>query len=299
MSKRSGSVSLMAVMIFCILSLLCLYLFSRIETQSVTEMVAGDSVQSGYYAESLAYLAWRNLNEEKLASVMNRATQELSRPSYKEVSAQSATLKRIEEEGKYSGFSLSTRAKYKGILATAYLNGELVNPVFYDESGHIAYDDDGFQKIVSSWIKSLESNPSYMKGPNDELWITQNGDRIEYSDRRYHIIRGEEEIGTFTSSFPVRGFLKGSVLLKSPVAMKGLVFINEDTVVQGDLQVKGVCILKRGCKIEGHLSCDGLILGDMPEGVSVAFNPGQVESVLHAFPKFIKVHDLHMKKTYD
>ena len=299
MSKRSGSVSLMAIMIFSILALLSLYLFSRIETQSLTEKAVGDSAQSGYYVESLTYLAWRNLNEEKLASVFVRATQELPRPSYGEVTAQSVELKRMEEEGKYSAFTLSTRAEYKGISSMAHLNGELVNPVFFVESGHLDFRDEGFREIVSPWIESLEKDLSYKKGPNDDMWSAQNGDYIEYTNRRYRLIREDKEVGSFPSSFPVRGSIRGTLLLKSPVALKGLVLVDEDAVIKGDLQIKGVCILKPGCRIEGRLLCDGIVLGDKPEGVSVAFNPIQVESVLRHFPKFIKIHDLHMKKTYE
>ena len=299
MSKRSGSVSLMAVMIFSVLALLSLYLFSRIETQSLTTKAMGDSAQSGYYAESLTYLAWRNLNEEKLTSILVASTQELPRPSYGEVTAQSVELERIEEEGKYSTFTLSTRVKYKGISSMAQLNGELVDPVFFVENGHLDFRDDGFHKIVSPWIESLEKDLSYKIGRNDDMWSAQNGDYIEYSNRRYRLIREDKEIGSFTSSFPVRGSIRGTLLLKSPVALKGLVLVGEDAVIKGDLQIKGVCILKPGCRIEGRLLCDGIVLGDKPEGVSVAFNPRQVESILRKFPKFIKVHDLHMKKTYE
>ena len=299
MTKRSGSVSLMAVMIFSIIALLSLYLFSRLETQSLLARAMKDSAQSGYYAESLAYLAWNDLKEEKLASLITGGKQTLPRPQYGDITAQSAELQPIKEEGKYCAFSLLTRASYKGISSFAQLKGELVNPIFNVESGHLDFGAKGFKEIVSPWIASLEKDPDYMKAPSVDRCTTANGDYVTYDNRRFRVIRGDNEIASFSPDLPTRIFIRGELTLKTPTAMEGLAVIGDDAIIKGNLKVRGVCMIKPGARIEGRLSCDGLILGNQPESAVVAFNPKATERVLYPFPGFIKIHDLHMKKVYE
>lgn len=297
MNKRRASVSLMAVFVFAVVALVATFVFSRIEHRTILDDNERDALESGYCAESLAYLAWSRLDQTDFIKLLgSNETRTLERPAFHEAFVKQVTLMPEREQGAYSTLRLTVTSTYKGIPSTAILKGELVNPIFSRPNGVLKPTQDK-TSTIHRWLKDLEADFSVYKRSGEVIWTVKDGE-LSYQNGRYLLKEVDGKEQSFIPAASMRGKIDGKLLLRTPLDMQGIVVIEEGAQIEGVLRIKGVIFAKGPFTLNGSLYCEGLYIGEAENSVHAVFHPRYVERALRYFPGFIAPNKFHMKKVY-
>ena len=300
MSSRRGSIALMAVFIFAVISLLSLVIFSRIEDNLLLLRAEKDEKQASYYAESLAYLAKENLNQKMISDVIY-AGAKLNLPAVAMDGARdrSPLLMPINEEGSYTDVKLSTACKYRGIEAKANLLFHAVNPIFTQEDGVLSVEEMKEAGVYEPWQPMLEASFNKPPEPGVHRLNTQEPFHIRQREGKFvQVSEGDREIPILEGRKKLRWEIASFVEAESPLDVNGVLWLKKGSRIKGDVHVKGVLIREPGAAVEGQMVVDGLLIGEKAGPIRANFQPRSVESTFYFFDDFIKPGGYRLKKLY-
>lgn len=300
MTKRRGSIALLAIFIFAIISLLALVIFSRLEDNFLLLRTELDEKQSSYNSESLAYLAEEELKREQIEKVVEvRGKFNLPVPDFNSGTVKKAEMSPFIEKGSYTQVQLEVQSSYKEIPATAVLRFKAVHPIFEQEDGVISTQEMKERGVYDTWQKTLAD--SFVKEPKSWVvrWKTDKPSTLKKEDRNFIQVF---EDGSQAPLAPVvqqlRWEVASPVVLDAPMDIKGVLWLKKGASIKGDIHVRGVVIREEGASVEGQMIVDGLLIGEKDEAVHVNYQPRNVEEVFCFFDDFIQPHDFRLKKHY-
>ncbi|MDY3118643.1 MAG: polymer-forming cytoskeletal protein [Peptoniphilus sp.] len=300
MSKRRGSIALMAIFIFAIVSLLALVIFSRLEDNLLLLDTEKDEKQSSYYAESLAYLARREIKRAQLESVLSFGREfTLPKPEFENIRAEKVQLVPVREEGRYSAVKLETWCTYKGIHTVAQLYFQGVNPLFDQKDGVLSTEEMREEGVYDRWKIALEEQ--FVKTPPSNITQRTSDKAVTIRRKGTSYVQVSEE-GIEKDFSPVMGTLRwevaGLVKVEGPMEIRGVLWLKPGAHIEGDVHVEGVLIREAGSAVDGSLVVDGLLMGEKTGSIRANFQPRNVEKVFCFFDEFIKPNDYRLKKLY-
>lgn len=300
MSRRRGSIAIMAIFIFAVISLLALVIFSRIEDNLLLLRAEKDEKQASYYAESLAYLANEGIDHKMIADVIRSGKIcDLPAVSIDEARDVHPRLSSVSEKGSYTALKLETACKVKGISAGAHLCFRGVNPLFIQEDGVLSIEEMKDAGVYERWQSMLVA--SFLKEP--EIGVlpinTQQSLHLRQKDGKLVQINGEnEEIPFLENTRNLRWEISNPVKTDSPLDINGVLWLKKGSSITGDVHVKGVLIRDPGAAVEGQMVVDGLLIGEKSGPIRVNFQPRPVERSFYFFDDFIKPTGYRLKKLY-
>lgn len=300
MTKRRGSIALLAIFIFAIISLLALVIFSRLEDNFLLLRTELDEKQSSYNSESLVYLAKEDLKKEQIVNVVeHRGKFDLPAPAFNGSTVEKAEMSPFIEKGSYTQVQLEVQSSYKSIPTKAILRFNGVHPIFEQEDGVISTKELKEQGVYDKWQKALADSFSKESKSRASLWMTDKPSTIKKEGNNFIQV---SEDGTQAPLAPMGLQLRWEVaspaVLDVPMDIKGVLWLKRGASIKGDVHVRGVVIREAGSSVEGRMIVDGLLIGDKDEAVHVNYQPRPVEEVFCFFDDFIQPHDFRLKKLY-
>lgn len=300
MSRRRGSIALMAIFIFAVISLLSLVIFSRIEDNLLLLRAEKDEKQASYYAESLAYLANDGVDKKRITDVIRlQAVRDLPPVEMDGVRDANPRLAPIKEEGHYTALRLSTACTYKGIGGKANLIFHGVNPLFNQEDGVLSVEEMKDAGIYEAWQPKLQA--SFEKLPETGVLSLKTLAPLHLRQRDGKLVEVSEEdkeMPFLEGTKKLRWEIASGVAIESPLDISGVLWLKKDSSVKGDIHVEGVVIREPGAAVEGQVVVDGLLIGEKAGPIKSNFQPRAVESTFYFFDDFIKPGGYRLKKLY-
>lgn len=300
MTKRRGSIALLAIFIFAIISLLALVIFSRLEDNFLLLHTELDEKQSSYNSESLVYLAEEKLKKEQIEKVVEvRGKFNLPAPAFNGSIVKKAEMSPFIEKGSYTQVQIEVQSSHKSIPSTAVLRFKAVHPIFEQEDGVISTQVMKEQGVYDTWQKTLAD--SFLKEPKSWVvrWTTDKPSTLKKEGRNF--IQAFED-GSQAPLAPILYQLRWEVasptVLGAPMDIKGVLWLKKGASIKGDVHVRGVVIREEGSSVEGQMIVDGLLIGEKDDAVHVNYQPRLVEEVFCFFDDFIQPHGFRLKKHY-
>lgn len=300
MNKRRGSIALLAIFIFAIISLLALVIFSRLEDNFLLLRTELDEKQSSYNAESLVYLAKEELKKEQIEKVVElRGKFNLSPPAFNGSTVKKAEMSPFIEKESYTQVQLEVQSSYKSIPATAILRFKAVHPIFEQQDGVISTKEMKEQGVYDTWQKTLAD--SFTKEPKSWVvrWKTDKPSTIKKEGRNFiQIFEDGSQAPLAPIVHELRWEVASPTVLDAPMDIKGVLWLKKGASIKGDVHLRGVVIREEGSSVEGQIIVDGLLIGEKDEAVHVNFQPRNVEEVFCFFDDFIQPNSFRLKKLY-
>lgn len=300
MTRRRGSIALMAIFIFAIISLLSLVIFSRIEDNLLLIRTEKDEKQASYYAESLAYLANEGINKELIARVVqDGTTEQLPAVSFDDVEDKKPMLLPVMEKGTYTALKLETACTYKGISGKATLKFNGVNPLFNQQDGVLSVEEMKDAGVYDNWQSLLEEN--FIKPSKDgtRLLHTEGPLHLKQKDGRILQVAPDGTESPFLDNMRnLRWEMAGALETESPLEMVGVLWLKKGASVKGNIHLSGVLIREPGSTVEGQIIVDGLLIGEKNGPIKANFQPRSAELHFCFFDDFIEPSGYRLKKLY-
>lgn len=300
MNKRRGSIALLAIFIFAIISLLALVIFSRLEDNFLLLRTELDEKQSSYNSESLVYLAEEKLKREDIVIVVETQGRfDLPDYDFNNSDVKVSELSPFIEKGSYTQVQLKVNSSYKKIPSEAILRFKGVNPIFEQPDGVLSTKEMKERGVYDKWQKTLSD--SFSK--ETPSWITRwKADKPSTLKKEGKNFIQEFADGTREALAPIalqlRWEVASPVVLDVPMDIKGVLWLKKGSSIKGDIHVRGVVIREEGASVEGQMIVDGLLIGEKDEAVHVNFQPRNVEEVFCFFDDFIQSNSFRLKKLY-
>lgn len=300
MTKRRGSIALLAIFIFAIISLLALVIFSRLEDNFLLLRTELDEKQSSYNSESLVYLAKENLKKEQIINVVeHRGKFDLPAPVFNDSTVKKAEMSPFIEKGSYTQVQLEVQSSYKSIPTKAILRFQGVHPIFEQEDGVISTKEMKEQGVYDKWQKTLADSFSKESKSRVSRCKTDKSSIIKKEGNNFI---QEFADGSRAPLVPIGIQLRWEVasptVLDVPMDIKGVLWLKKGASIKGDVHVRGVVIREEGASLEGKMIVDGLLIGEKDDAIHVNYQPRAVEEVFCFFDDFIQPHDFRLKKLY-
>ena len=300
MNKRRGSIALLAIFIFAIISLLALVIFSRLEDNFLLLRTELDEKQSSYNAESLVYLAKEELKKEQIEKVVEvRGKFNLSLPAFNGSTVKKAEMSPFIEKESYTQVQLEVQSSYKSIPATAILRFKAVHPIFEQQDGVISTKEMKEQGVYDTWQKTLAD--SFIKEPKSWIvrWKTDKPSTLKKEGRNFiQVFEDGSQAPLAPIAHQLRWEVASPTVLDAPMDIKGVLWLKKGASIKGDVHLRGVVIREEGSSVEGQMIVDGLLIGEKDEAVHVNFQPRDVEEVFCFFDDFIQPYSFRLKKLY-
>lgn len=300
MTKRRGSIALLAIFIFAIISLLALVIFSRLEDNFLLLRTELDEKQSSYNSESLVYLAEEELKRDQIEKVVEvRGKFNLPAPDFNSGTVKKAEIFPFIEKGSYTQVQIEVQSSYKEIPSTAVLRFKAVHPIFEQEDGVISTKEMKERGVYDTWQKTLAD--SFVKEPKSWVvrWKTDKPSTLKKEGRNFiQVFEDESQAPLAPIVQQLRWEVASPVVLEAPMDIKGVLWLKKGASIKGDVHVRGVVIREEGASVEGQMIVDGLLIGEKDEAVHVNYQPRNVEEVFCFFDDFIQPHDFRLKKHY-
>lgn len=300
MNKRRGSIALLAIFIFAIISLLALVIFSRLEDNFLLLRTELDEKQSSYNAESLVYLAKEELKKEQIEKVVElRGKFNLPLPPFNGSTVKKAEMSPFIEKESYTQVQLEVQSSYKSIPATAILRFKAVHPIFEQQDGVISTKEMKEQGVYDTWQKTLAD--SFTKEPKSWVvrWKTDKPSTLKKEGRNFiQVFEDGSQAPLAPIVHQLRWEVASPTVLDAPMDIKGVLWLKKGASIKGDVHLRGVVIREEGSSVEGQMIVDGLLIGEKDEAVHVNFQPRNVEEVFCFFDDFIQPNIFRLKKLY-
>lgn len=300
MNKRRGSIALLAIFIFAIISLLALVIFSRLEDNFLLLRTELDEKQSSYNAESLVYLAKEELKKEQIEKVVEvRGKFNLLLPAFNGSTVKKAEMSPFIEKESYTQVQLEVQSSYKSIPATAILRFKAVHPIFEQQDGVISTKEMKEQGVYDTWQKTLAD--SFIKEPKSWIvrWKTDKPSTLKKEGRNFiQVFEDGSQAPLAPIAHELRWEVASPTVLDAPMDIKGVLWLKKGASIKGDVHLRGVVIREEGSSVEGQMIVDGLLIGEKDEAVHVNFQPRNVEEVFCFFDDFIQPNSFRLKKLY-
>lgn len=300
MSRRRGSIALMAVFLFAVISLLSLVIFSRIEDNLLLLGAEKDEKQASYYAESLAYLANEGVSKKRIIDVIQLGgSYHLPAVSMDDVSDEHPRLSCVAEKGSYTAVKLEISCTYKGIGAKANLRFEGVNPLFIQEDGVLSVEEMNNAGVYEAWQPMLAESFAKLPEAGVRSVITREPLHLKQKDGKIvQVMEENQEIPFHENTGKLRWEIESAVETKNPLEVTGVLWLKKGSSLKGDVHVKGVLIREPGATVEGQMVVDGLLIGENTGPIRANFQPRPVEQSFYFFDDFIKPSGYRLKKLY-
>lgn len=300
MTKRRGSIALLAIFIFAIISLLALVIFSRLEDNFLLLRTELDEKQSSYNSESLVYLTKEELKKEQIANVVeNRVKLDLPAPSFNDSTVKKAEMTPYIEKGSYTRVQLEVQSSYKSIPSKAILRFKGVNPIFEQPDGVISTKEMKERGVYETWQKTLAD--SFLKETKNwaSRWKTDKPSTLKKEGNNFIQVLEDGSRATLAPvALQLRWEVASPVVLDVPMDIKGVLWLKKGASIKGDIHVRGVVIREEGASVEGQMIVDGLLIGEKDDAIHVNFQPRNVEEVFCFFDDFIQSNSFRLKKLY-
>ena len=300
MTKRRGSIALLAIFIFAIISLLALVIFSRLEDNFLLLRTELDEKQSSYNSESLVYLTKEELKKEQIANVVeNRVKLDLPAPSFNDSTMKKAKMTPYIEKGSYTRVQLEVQSSYKSIPSKAILRFKGVNPIFEQPDGVISTKEMKERGVYDTWQKTLAD--SFLKETKNwaSRWKTDKPSTLKKEGNNFIQVLEDGSRATLAPvALQLRWEVASPVVLDVPMDIKGVLWLKKGASIKGDIHVRGVVIREEGASVEGQMIVDGLLIGEKDDAIHVNFQPRNVEEVFCFFDDFIQSNSFRLKKLY-
>lgn len=300
MNKRRGSIALLAIFIFAVISLLALVIFSRLEDNFLLLRTELDEKQSSYNSESLVYLTKEELKKEQIANVVeNRAKLDLPAPSFNDSTVKKAEMTPYIEKGSYTRVQLEVQSSYKSIPSKAILRFKGVNPIFEQPDGVISTKEMKERGVYDTWQKTLAD--SFLKETKNwaSRWKTDKPSTLKKEGNNFIQVLEDGSRATLAPvALQLRWEVASPVVLDVPMDIKGVLWLKKGASIKGDIHVRGVVIREEGASVEGQMIVDGLLIGEKDDAIHVNFQPRNVEEVFCFFDDFIQSNSFRLKKLY-
>lgn len=296
MNKARGSVSILVIFIFAILSFLLLFLLSRLERGGLLLEAERDGLKSGYAAESMAHLAYRSTDEEVFRQVLlERDAIALNAPSWDGIAGEKAKISPIRTSGAYTRFSLSADCRYRGIYSRAIVTGELVHPLFAQQDGILSADEIETAGLLPAWKEAFRL---WSYAPKDRLpsVVVDRPSEMHYNGGKWILTDGAD--GQIQTEAKQALDIRSELSVPDGYSTEGLVFLRSGSVLRGTLYVRGVVIAEADSVVEGKIVCDGLCIGYLPMDTVSNFHPRKAERYLANFPEFLECGNIRTKKEF-
>lgn len=300
MTKRRGSIALLAIFIFAIISLLALVIFSRLEDNFLLLRTELDEKQSSYNSESLVYLAKEDLKKEQIVNVVeHRGKFDLPVPAFNGSTVEKAEMSPFIEKGSYTQVQLEVQSSYKSIPTKAILRFKGVHPIFEQEDGVISTKELKEQGVYDKWQKALGDSFSKESKSRASLWMTDMPSTIKKEGKNFiQEFADGSQVPLAPMGLKLRWEVASPAVLDVPMDIKGVLWLKKGAGIEGDVHVRGVVIREEGSSVEGRMIVDGLLIGEKDEAIHVNYQPRPVEEVFCFFDDFIQPHDFRLKKLY-
>lgn len=300
MTKRRGSIALLAIFIFAIISLLALVIFSRLEDSFLLLRTELDEKQSSYNSESLVYLAKEDLKKEQIVNVVeHRGKFDLPAPAFNDSTVKKAEMSPFVEKGSYTQVQLEVQSSYKSIPTKAILRFKAVHPIFEQEDGVISTKEMKEQGVYDKWQKTLADSFSKESKSRASLWMTDKPSTIKKEGNNFiQEFADGSRVPLVPIGIQLRWEVASPAVLDVPMDIKGVLWLKKGASIKGDVHVRGVVIREEGSSVEGRMIVDGLLIGEKDDAIHVNYQPRAVEEVFCFFDDFIQPHDFRLKKLY-
>lgn len=300
MNKRRGSIALLAIFIFAIISLLALVIFSRLEDNFLLLRTELDEKQSSYNSESLIFLAKEKLKKDDIVKVVEKQGKfDLPASEFNGSSGKKPELSPFIEKGSYTQVQLQVQSSYKKIPSKAILRFKGVNPIFEQPDGVLSTKEMKERGVYDKWQKTLSDSFSKETPSWITRWKAEKPSTLKKEGKNFI---QEFEDGTREALAPIvlqlRWEVASPVVLDVPMDIKGALWLKKGSSIKGDVHVRGVVIREEGASVEGQMIVDGLLIGEKDEAVHVNFQPRNVEEVFCFFDDFIQSNSFRLKKLY-
>lgn len=300
MTKRRGSIALLAIFIFAVISLLALVIFSRLEDNFLLLRTELDEKQSSYNSESLVYLTKEELKKEQISNVVeNRAKLDLPAPSFNSSTLKKAEMTPYIEKGSYTRVQLEVQSSYKSIPSKAILRFKGVNPIFEQPDGVISTKEMKERGVYDTWQKTLAD--SFLKETKNwaSRWKTDKPSTLKKEGNNFIQVLEDGSRATLAPvALQLRWEVASPVVLDVPMDIKGVLWLKKGASIKGDIHLRGVVIREEGASVEGQMIVDGLLIGEKDDAIHVNFQPRNVEEVFCFFDDFIQSNSFRLKKLY-
>ncbi|WP_077075277.1 polymer-forming cytoskeletal protein [Aedoeadaptatus urinae] len=300
MTKRRGSIALLAIFIFAIISLLALVIFSRLEDNFLLLRTELDEKQSSYNSESLVYLAKEELKKEQIVNVVeHRVKLDLPAPAFNSSTVKKAEMSPFVEKGSYTRVQLEVQSSYKSIPSKAILRFKGVNPIFEQPDGVISTKEMKERGVYDTWQKTLAD--SFLKETKNwaSRWKTDKPSTLKKEGNNFIQVLEDGSRATLAPvALQLRWEVASPVVLDVPMDIKGVLWLKKGASIKGDIHVRGVVIREEGASVEGQMIVDGLLIGEKDDAIHVNFQPRNVEEVFCFFDDFIQSNSFRLKKLY-
>lgn len=316
MKKTSGGISILVLFVFLIITFILLYLLMTLEQRISINKNMYDGLQSSYYSESVAYLAEEGIDIEKYMELYENSKVKLEAITFSDGKTKSIELRREKYgENNFTNYLIEVEGEYKRIPSRAIIKGSLVDPIFFQEDGLLLESElinsKNYSKIIDSIKTDFFSQNKYINGKiytiNESTCGRRSSTLITFSPLlKMDLEQGDSEEVEPLSTFDLNKnehnvlIINDEVQFQGDIQFKGLIIVRPGGKLnlENSLSIEGVCIVENEGKVGGMLNCKGLCinLSHNLMDLNSTYNTENIEKYLYLLDGFVNPNMKYLKK---